>query len=191
MKRVSVLLVLSLLLLLTACSETSSKMKVEVGNKRESASAHKTVEKKPLTLQVTKTDASKGVTIENNQFYQSVNKMLKKNPTLGSDNRFGLYSLDIYSTQTGQKMFIFLAVNRIHKPIKNVSFDFTLGTKDGEYIWKKFKLQITEDKIGVFQPQSAIPVQLPLTEEQYALANSINKENYVMKLENLKFETAK
>ena len=50
------------------------------------------------------------------------------------------------------------------------------------------KMRLSEDKIGVFQPQSAIPALVPLTEEQYALAKSLNKDNSVMKIENLKFE---
>ncbi len=191
MKRLSVFLVLSMLFLLTSCSESASGNKAEKSNKAESAAANKTTEKKTLTLQVTKADANKGVTIENNQLYQSINTLIKKNPSIGKDNNFGMYALDILSNDAGEKMFVFIAVNRIHQPIKNVSFDFTFGNKNGEYVWKKIKLHMSEDKIGVFQPQSAIPVPVPLTEEQYALAKNLNKENFVMKLENLKFETVK
>jgi hypothetical protein len=190
MKRLAVFLILSMFFLLTACS-VSVGNSAEKSNKVESAETNKKTEKKALTLQVTKADANKGVTIDNSQLYQSLNNLIKENPYIGKDNNFGMYALDIGTNEAGQKMFAFIAVNRIHQPIKNVSFDFTYGNKNGKYLWEKKSFHITEDKIGAFQPQSAIPVLVPLTEEQYALAKSLNKENSVMKIEKLKFKTAK
>ena len=110
MKRLSVFLIFSMFFLLTSCSVSVSGNNAEKSNKTERAETNKKAEKKALSLQVTKEDANSGVTIENNQLYQSFDKLIKKNPSIGQDNNFGMYAVDIGTSEAGQKMYVFIAV---------------------------------------------------------------------------------
>ncbi len=193
MKRLSALLAISLLFFLASCSEASSGNKTEKSKNNDAKTAinNETKAKADLNLQVAKSDESKGVTIENNQLYQLVNNQIKKDPKAGEDNVFGMYAVDVLTKDSGQKAFLFMAINRIHKPIKNISFDFTLGNKAGEYVWNKSKLNLSETRIGVLQPNSAVPILVLLTNEQYKLVKGMKKEDSVMEIGKLKYEIAK
>ena len=192
MKKLSVFLIISLLFLLTSCSEAASGKKDEKNHNNNAKTAIKkeTKELPDLNLQIAKSDENNGVTIENNPVYQIANNQIKKDPKAGVDNNFGMYAVDVLTKNSGEKAFLFIAVNRIHHSIKNITFDFTVGNKSGEYVWNKLHLDLSETKIGVLQPNSAVPIIIPLTNEQFNLVNSMKKENSTMEIGNLKYEKA-
>ena len=143
-----------------------------------------------LQLKVTKVDEDAGVTIEDDKNYQSLNEIVKNNPQLGTPNDFSLHPItfDGDSTQGMQTLF-FLGINRIDKPIKNLNFDITLGTDQGDYVWHKMNVDVSEDIIGVFEPNQAIPILLDITEEQFEVYKSLTDENIIFELDDFTFET--
>lgn len=147
MKRLSVLLAISMLLLLTACSGTVSGKKIDKGSNKTGTA--KTMEKKDLTLQVAKVDKENGLTIENSQIYQWANDVIKEKPELGGDNTFTMYLVDSLTKESEEKMLLFMAINRIKKTIKNITFDLTAGNETGGYVCNPLKVSLLAATIGV------------------------------------------
>lgn len=85
----------------------------------------------------------------------------------------------------------FLGFNRLEQPIKNITFEYTLGvdTGDGvEYVLEKERVELPEPFAGTIQPGHAIPFTVPVTPEGAEILQSITEENKVVKLENADFE---
>ncbi len=143
-----------------------------------------------LQLKVTKVDEDAGVTVDTDKNYQSLNEIIKNNPQLGTPNDFSLHPItfDGDSSQGTQTLF-FLGINRIDKTIKNLNFDITLGTDQGDYVWNKMNVDVSENIIGVFEPNQAIPILLDVTEEQFEVYQSLTDENIIFELDDFTFET--
>ena len=195
MKRLSVLLVISLLFLLTACSEASSGDKAEGSNSNtNSVKNNESKEKVNLKLQLLKRDEAAGATIESNPIYKLANDGIKKNPQMGEGKGLNLYIVDILTKKSGGKSVLLLVINRYDDPITNISFDLTLGNETDGYVWNKMKTTLPESSIGVLQPHGVVPILIPLSDEQYAPVKSLNKkksDQQLMKAENIKYDTVK
>src|SRR5699024_112601 len=77
-----------------------------------------------------------------------------------------------------------LVINRLSYPIKNLAFDYTLGTQDGEYVFDELHVTMDEETAGVLQPNSTFPLVLPITPEQDEVLQTINEDNQLVKVEN-------
>lgn len=191
MKKLSVFLLISLLLLLTACSETtgsSNKDKQIRNNEKESVLNNENEEKEDLTLQILKEDEEAGLTIENSEIYQIANDAIKENPKLGDENTFTMYLVDSLSNDAGEKVLLFLAINRFPESMKNITFDFTVGNENAGFVWNKLKVTLPEKNIGSIQKNGAVPIIIPISKEKFATLSELKKEGQEIKLENFKYE---
>src|SRR5699024_7385391 len=91
-------------------------------------------EKGPLTLQLTKVDEEEGYTIEDSPLYTELESFIEENPKQGAANDFSMYVIDVLE-DAGQSQLLLLGINRLDEPIKDISFDFSLGNSDGEMAW--------------------------------------------------------
>ncbi|NMD71581.1 hypothetical protein HHO41_14860 [Bacillus sp. DNRA2] len=190
MKKFSVLLFISLLLLLTSCSDTTGGNKDEQSknNEKESIMNNETEEKEDLTLQLQKGDEEAGLTIENSEIYQMANDAIKGNPKLGNENAFTMYLVDSLSNDAGEKVLLFLAINRSPESMKNVTFDFTVGNENAGFVWNKLKVTLPEKNIGTIQSNGAVPIIIPISKEKFTTLSELKKEDQEIKLENFKYE---
>ncbi|MEI3597597.1 MULTISPECIES: hypothetical protein [unclassified Oceanobacillus] len=143
-----------------------------------------------LTLQVTKVDEEAGVTIENSEIYQELNEFVKENSKFGTPNDFSLLSVSMVEDAEGNQQMLFLGVNRLGSPVKNITFDITLGSTEGDMVWEDFPVTLDEENAGVLETNAALPIFLPVTsQEQIDVMNTISQENLVMEFNNFNFET--
>ncbi|MTW87273.1 hypothetical protein F3157_16670 [Virgibacillus dakarensis] len=168
-----------IMFILTGCS-----FSVGFGNDSEKQED----EKEDLTLQLTKVDEEAGVTLEN-ETYQEISKMIQDDPDMGAANDFSVYTINIYETEFGKKLFL-LGINRLPFAIHNISFQFTLKGKDGEQIYKNLPVQLKKSEIGTFQQDGAIPFTLDLTAEQAEQLMKMNSEDMVLEINDFKYEKA-
>lgn len=143
-----------------------------------------------LTLQVLKTDEANGLTLENNDLYKELTRVINENPNIGTPNDFSMQTVNSVNEGQENAAYIFLAINRTDVAMKNIMFNFTMGIKDGEKIWENEKIGLSEDTAGVLQPNSAVPVIIPLTPEQESLIDNLTSENTVLELSNFQYESA-
>ena len=143
-----------------------------------------------LTLQVTKVDEEAGVTIENSEIYQELNEFVKENSKFGTPNDFSLLSVSMAEDPDGNHQMLFLGVNRIGTPVKNVKFELTIGSTEGDMVWENIPITLDEENAGVLENNAALPIFLPVTsQEQIDVMRTISQENVVMEISNFNFET--
>ena len=99
--------------------------------------------------------------------------------------------MDTYHDDEGNSKLVLLGINRLPVAIKNFVFTYTLGNKDNEYVWERQPVEMKEEDTGILQPNSALPIVLPLTEEQVALLKSLEEDNKVMTIDGLIYEEVK
>ena len=185
MKKILFLLTVALLLLAGCTSKDD--------NKKQGAEekVDKTVEQEALSLQLLKADEEAGVTIENSEVYKELDRMITEDADMVLANDFSINIIDIVDSGTENASLLFLAINRLDEPMKNISFDYTLGLDSGENIWEGVEVNLSETDTGIIQPNHAVPFSLGITPEQEALIDTLEQDNQVVKMDNFKFESVK
>ncbi|MFC4388919.1 hypothetical protein ACFOZ1_14040 [Gracilibacillus marinus] len=137
-----------------------------------------------LTLQIQKVDQEAGITVENNDLYSQLNEVIKADPKAGLPNDFSVYPHDIVYFDDNSSSVLFIGVNRLDAPIRNISFDLTFGNKSGEYIFDAEPVALTEDFIGILEKDSAVPFLIEITPEEEALFMELTEDNVELRLDN-------
>lgn len=177
-KYIPILLIIALVL--TGCS-----FSVGFGDDKAKGSDDN---KGDLTLQLTKVDEEAGGSLEEGT-YKEINNMIKEDPKIGAANDFSVYTLKISDQDEGKVLFL-LGINRLPIAIHNISFQFTLKSKDDEYVYQDMPVRLTDSEIGTFQPDGAIPFMLDLSDEQAELLKRINPEDIVLEIDDFKYKKA-
>ena len=196
MRRYLILLTILSIFALLACAKTENKTEKPVDNEEnkteiEPNSDETDGSEQGLKLQVLKGDVEEGVSVENNLLYNELDKIIQQNQDIGAENDFSVYVADTYDDDEGNSMLVLLGINRLPVAIKNFTFTFTLGSKDSEYVWERQPIEMNEEKAGILQPNSALPIVLPITEEQVALLRSLEEDNKVMTIDGFIYEEVK
>lgn len=137
-----------------------------------------------LQLQVQKADEEAGITIENNEIYSQLAEVIKADPKAGIPNDFSVYPHDIVYNEDGSSSVLFIGVNRTDKPIRNISFELTLGDNDGNYIFEGQEVLLDENSVGVLQQDSAVPFLLGITKEDEDIFKTLTQSNVDIRLDN-------
>ena len=192
MRRYLMLLMMLSVFTLVACGNTEKPEENE-GNKTEvEENSNETGEsERGLKLQVLKGDKEAGVTVESNQFYSELEKVIQQNPKIGVENDFSVYVVDTYNDDEENSKLVLLGINRLPVAIKDFTFSYTLGSNDNEYVWERQPVEMKEETTGILQPNSVLPIVLPITEEQVELLRSLEEGNTVMAIDDFKFEEVK
>ncbi|MBO1910062.1 hypothetical protein [Sporosarcina sp. 6E9] len=198
MRKYLVLLTILSILALAACGKTEGNAGTAVDGQtnqtedtskgHEKAGSETDGSEAGLKLQVLKGDAEAGATLDNNELYTELNKIIQKNPDIGLENDFSLYVVNTIHDDQGNSKLVLFGINKLPVAIKNFAFDYTLGNKDNEFVWEKQRVTMAEEETGVLQPNSAVPVVLSLTHEQEELVKTLDENNQVMAIENFTFE---
>lgn len=146
-----------------------------------------------LAMQLLKADEDNGVTLEE-EMYQQLTGLVEENPSLGVTDDFSVHAIDLVEKADGESVFLFLGINRLEKPIKNITLEYTLGIEtEGsvDYIIEGYEVDLSETFAGVIQPNHAIPFTIPVTPEGKEHLQLITEENKVVKTENAKYELEK
>ncbi|MEI3612689.1 hypothetical protein [Pseudogracilibacillus sp. SO30301A] len=200
MKKIGFMLLMVLLIIVSAaCSNTDDMNENTTGDKTEPSEAQQENDDQAedeaddngetLTLQLLKADEENGETIEGHNIYSELDQIVKDNPDMGVANDFSVFVVNaIYDDEENAKLLL-LAINRLPDPIKNLSFNYTLGTEDGEYVFENQHVTMDEETAGVLQPNSTFPLVLSITPEQDEVLKKIDENNQVVKIEDFEFET--
>ncbi|WP_106496028.1 hypothetical protein [Lentibacillus sp. Marseille-P4043] len=198
MKKAFLLSAIVLVLFLAACSdpkEDKAENNQKQDQKTETQAKEKTNSNEEaadevdnLVLQLQKQDEEAGVTVESNSIYSILDEAIKADPQMGVPNDFSLYPFDISINPDGSHSIIFLAINRLKDPIKNVSFNMTFGNKNGEYIWEDSETSLPEKQFGVIQPDHAVPYMLDVTPEQEKIFDGLTNDNVYLKVNNFNMD---
>lgn len=161
-----------LLFTVTACSNSN-----QVNDKEGS-------DMDELNLQVQKADEEAGETIENNEIYSGIAELIESDPAIGIQDDFSLYPFDIAVHEDGSESMIFLAINRLKEPIKDMSFELIFGDQDGDYIFEGMEVFMAEEQMGVLEPNGVVPVLLEITPEEGEIYEGLTQDNVDLEIDN-------
>lgn len=133
----------------------------------------------PLKIQLQKYDEA-GITDPGaEELYSGLEKWVAENPDGGIEQDFSIQVLGV----TANSSMLFVAINRLGVPVKNVSFVYSLGLRSGEQIWNRVRILLSEDQTGVIMPDRAMPFLVDLSPEQEVLFDRMTESNQVGELE--------
>lgn len=200
LKKTQLFIMLVIIVLLAGCSEKTQDKLNELGESSKTDGEEETVNNveasddmtesasEDLTLQLLKVDEEDGITIDDNEIYQAIQAEIDSDPKMGVPNDFSLFPFDVVYFDDGGITLLFLAINRLDKPIRNMAFDLTLGNEDGDYIFEDTEVDLPENLIGTLEVDGAIPFYLDITEEDEELFYTLDQENVLLNMENFKID---
>ncbi len=189
MKKMTLMLMFSLVFVLAGCNGSTKGYVQHEEEEKVSNETEQGVQENALTLQLLKGDEEAGVTIENNEVYKELNRLITENPDIGLEGDFSVYIVDIIDSGTEDASLLFLGINRLDEPLKEVSFDYTLGHTNGEFVWENAEVNLSEEEAGIILPNHAIPFSLGITPEQEAIIDTLDQDAQVVKIENFSFQS--
>ncbi len=149
----------------------------------------KSVNAPDLTLQVQNVDAEAGVTVENNEIYRQLNQSVRAEPKAGYPNDFTIYPHDIVYHQDGSSSVLFLAVNRLDTPVKNIYLEISLGNREtGEYIYESAEVMLDEEQVGTIETDSAMPFLVDISPEDEEIFFGLTETTADVQINDYDFE---
>ncbi|MEI3614440.1 hypothetical protein [Pseudogracilibacillus sp. SO30301A] len=185
-------------LVITGCSSANNEIEenLESENVIEEVDENEEIDNEPeeaandsgdLTLQLLKSDEAAGITLDNNDIYTGLQSVIDQDPTIGASGDFTVSVVNIYNTESGA-MLIMLGINRLDSPIKDVSFDLTIGNGDDEYVFEQYPFFIMEETEGVIESNSAIPIVATLSKGEEKLLRSFDISDVQVEIGDFEFE---
>lgn len=143
-----------------------------------------------LTLQVLKVDEDDGITVDNHPIYSELAEVIAEDSKAGIPNDFAVYAHDLVYNDDGTTSALFIGINRLDVPLKNLHFDLTLGNTNGDFIFMEEPILLDEDFAGIIQPHSAIPFTVQVTPEGEEIFMGLTDETVIIELSNADVEFA-
>src|SRR5699024_7313456 len=128
------------------------------------------------------------MTIEDRLLCTELERFFEENPKQGTANDFSMFVIDVLE-DAGQSQLLLLGVNRLDEPIKDISFDFSLGNSDGAMAWEDLPVTLGGDEFGAFKVAHAMPILLPIEPEQIDVINTMTEDNQVLEMNNCDYES--
>lgn len=146
-------------------------------------------EQEPLTLHVLAVHDKPDADIDeyHTELYEGIKHTINQNKDLGIAGDFSLQTYRVFKNYQGP-FYIFLGINRLSEPIKNVSFKMTLGDESGNILWQDNTIFLSEEETGILKPNSAVPIIMPLTKEVLKKAEDVNLDNLQMEMTGFYYE---
>lgn len=171
-------------------TDESDKLDDQDQDKNDSTQQeNKDGEKEDVKLQVLKADEEAGATIEDNPIYSGIQSMIDEDLKLGTDGDFSVHTANIFHAEDGSAL-VLIGVNRIGTPIKNVSFNVSIGEEGGSDIWENTKVDLPEKQAGVIQSNSAVPFIMNLTDEKEEKLKKLDQDNLNVEVDDFDYEEA-
>lgn len=142
-----------------------------------------------VSFALTKEMTEKNMTADNTASLGKLKKLIDQNPEIGTGGEFSFFYAGEEWKSGNALVTAFFAVNRTGKPVKNVSF--TLNVKAGDtVILKDMPITLSENTVGVLDNNTAVPIPLSLTKEQWDALSLITNDNLSVIVTNYSDEAA-
>ncbi|WP_192988179.1 hypothetical protein [Carnobacterium mobile] len=150
-------------------NEDSSEGAGAGGNLRESkggssSETEKTANEIPLVPQ--KSDIENGFTLETDPVLQEIETRIKSADSIGIPNDVAIHFTGMYLNETGKTQAIFILVNLTEISMTNIQMSISFSNTSDEVILDKKALSLTEDKFGILEPNTAMPLYVDIPKEK-------------------------
>lgn len=204
MKRINLLFIFTVIL--TGCASTnfiedansssSIEDQVQISSELDLTSNVKDSQKKSqekkdsLTFVPQLDEINQGLTIENDKALSNMQKIVAENQNIGIEDDVTI----VYSGETfgdsPNLAGIFLIINRTNQALENIKFTYTFGGVDKNLIFDQKAYHLTEERFGVLQPNTVMPMYFIVKPENEKDLKDIDVEQVIEKIESFDYDVA-
>lgn len=179
MRKYSGILIVTLIsLILMSCASVNERKQAAIKEKKPELSLHTLAKHDDIELDEYQTE-----------LYEGIKHRIHEQPEMGAPEEFTLKSYRLFENYQGRN-YVFLGVNRLNKPIKNISFHLTVGDEQGNKIWDKQTVFLSVEDTGIIPANSVVPILLPVTHELLTRSKKVDFDSLNIEMTAFYFEDA-
>ncbi len=148
---------------------------IEKSESKDSTSLDAISEEIPLVPQ--KSDIENGFTIETDPVLQGVEERMRQAETIGIPNDVAIHFTGMTLNETDKTQAIFILVNLTPMTMKNIKMTISFSNTANEVILDKAPFVLSEDRFGIFKPNTAMPVYIDIPKEKEEIFNNLKDFN--------------
>ncbi|MGB3161228.1 MAG: hypothetical protein WBA84_08275 [Carnobacterium sp.] len=148
---------------------------IEKSENKESSSLDATTSEIPLVPQ--KSDIENGFTLENDPILQGVEERMRQAETIGIPNDVAIHFTGMTLNESEKTQAIFILVNLTPITMKNINMTISFSNTAGEIILDKAPFVLSEDRFGIFEPNTAMPVYIDIPKEKEEIFTNLKDFN--------------
>ncbi|WP_034550355.1 hypothetical protein [Carnobacterium funditum] len=148
---------------------------VENSEKNDSNILDITTDEIPLVPQ--KSDIENGFTLESDPVLQEVEERMRQAEKIGIPNDVAIHFTGMTLNESGKTQAIFILVNLTNRTMKNINMTISFSNTVDEVILDKATFVLSEDRFGIFKPNTAMPVYIDIPKETEEIFNDLKDFN--------------
>ncbi|MEG0496907.1 MAG: hypothetical protein RR439_01670 [Carnobacterium sp.] len=148
---------------------------IEKSESKDSTTLDAITNEIPLVPQ--KSDIESGFTLETDPVLQGVEERMRQAETIGIPNDVAIHFTGMTLNETDKTQAIFILVNLTPMTMKNIKMTISFSNTANEVILDKASFVLSEDKFGIFKPNTAMPVYIDIPKEKEEIFNNLKDFN--------------
>lgn len=118
-----------------------------------------------ITLVPQKSDIENGFTLESDPVLQEIEARIQGADSVGIPNDVAIHFTGMYLGEAGKTQAIFILVNLTKIAMTNIELTVSFSNTSGDVILDKAPFSLSEDKFGILEPNTAMPIYLDIPVE--------------------------
>lgn len=120
-----------------------------------------------------KADRESGFTLENDTVLQGINERMKEAEVIGIPDDVAIHFTGMVLNETEKTQAVFILVNLTKMTMKNIKMTISFSNTENEIILDKASFDLTQDRFGLFEPNTAMPVYIDIPEDKKEIFNQL------------------
>lgn len=120
-----------------------------------------------------KADRENGFTLETDPVLQEIDERMRQAETVGIPNDVAIHFTRIVLNETEETQVVFILVNLTNSTMKNIKMTISFSNTENEIILDKALFDLSEDRFGLFEPNTAMPVYIDIPEDTKEIVNQL------------------
>lgn len=163
-------------------NQSNSELRKDSSNTKGVGSGEDAKDKDSTTLKPTvseirlvpqKADRESGFTLENDTVLQGINERMKEAEVIGIPDDVAIHFTGMVLNETEKTQAVFILVNLTKMTMKNIKMTISFSNTENEIILDKASFDLTQDRFGLFEPNTAMPVYIDIPEDKKEIFNQL------------------
>ncbi|WP_414840170.1 hypothetical protein [Carnobacterium sp. TMP28] len=120
-----------------------------------------------------KADLENGFTVENDPVLQGIEERMNQAEKIGLPNDVAIHFTGMVLNETDKMQAIFILVNLTDVRMKNINMTISFSNTMNDVILDESPFFLSEDRFGVFELNTAMPIYIEIPEESKTIFNNL------------------
>ncbi|MCA9765438.1 MAG: membrane lipoprotein lipid attachment site-containing protein [Carnobacterium sp.] len=122
-----------------------------------------------------KADLENGFTVENDPVLQGIEERMRQSEKIGLPNDVAIHFTGMVLNENDKMQAIFILVNLTDVRMKNINMTISFSNTMNEVILDKSPFFLSEDRFGIFELNTAMPIYIEIPEESRIIFNNLKE----------------